>query len=149
MQKTELAIDLRPGFIVDCNTLLYGRVGIGFNRLRTRNRVDFEYNGREFNEFEGHSIDTQTANKKESKKALRLGVGCEWKICPNLSLTSDYIYSYYGKTKTQKIGDSTFANGEDDNVIANGFKTSSSAKTSNQAFMVGIKYYFDNSSCCF
>lgn len=145
-QKTELAIDLRPGFVFDCRTLLYGRVGVGFNKLRTKNRVDFEYNSREASEFIGHSVETLSTTKNSSKTALRLGVGCEWKLCPNLSLTSDYIYSYYGKAKTQRIGDSTFANGEDDNVIPNGFRTSSSAKTCTQAFMVGIKYYFND--CC-
>ncbi|CRX38620.1 outer membrane protein [Estrella lausannensis] len=146
-QNVELAIDLRPGFLVNSCTLLYGRVGVGFNKLRTKNRVDFEYNGREASEFVGHSVQTLSTTKKSNKSALRLGLGCEWKLCPNLSLTSDYIYSYYGKAKTQRIADSTFANGEDDNFIADGFKTSSSAKMATQAFLVGIKYYFDNACC--
>ncbi len=143
MRTTEFAIDLRPGFIFDCRTLLFGRIGVGLNKLRTRHTVDFEY----FSDaIEEHSIDSLSAAKKDYKAVLRLGVGGEWKICSNLSLTSDYIFSYYGRSKTHKIGDSTFANGEDDNVIPNGFKISSSARTCTQAFMIGIKYYFNKAN---
>jgi len=140
LRTTEFAFDLRPGYIYDSRTLLFGRVGVGFNQLHIRHKADFEFNGFMVG---GHSVDTLSAAKRHNKAVLRLGVGGERKIYPNLALTADYIFSYYGRIKTHKIGDSTFNNGEDvNNTIPNGFQISSSARTWNQAFMIGIKYYF-------
>lgn len=148
LRNSEFGIDIRPGFMMDTNTLLYGRIGLAFNKLTTKNTNDFAYTGLlpVFPPLTtSHSFLNQS--KTKNKTALRLGIGLEYHVAENLSVTADYIYTYYGKVNTSAVGDTTFNNGEDfdraiPNFVKDGSTTQSSSRMYTQTAMLGLKYYF-------
>ena len=149
LRNTEYGIDIRPGYLFDTNTLVYGRVGLGFNKVNIKNKLIVTYdNFVNFSSLGKHSNTTLAPNHSKNKTALRLGVGLEHNLSDNISVTADYIYTYYGKIKASGMGDSIVANGEDiidsdiSPAVSNGETVQSSTRLYNQAVMLGIKYYF-------
>jgi opacity protein-like surface antigen len=148
LRRSEFGIDIRPGFMMDTNTLLYGRIGLAFNKLTTTNTNDFAFTGLAPllpALTTSHSYLNQS--KTKNKTALRLGLGLEYHVADNLSVTADYIYTYYGKVNTSAVGDTTFNNGEDfdtfiTNFVEDGAVAHSSTRMYTQTAMLGLKYYF-------
>lgn len=147
LRNTEYGFDIRPGFLFDTYSMVYARIGLAFNKMKTTNSSDFAYtNLGNALPVTSHSVLSQT--KSKNLTGLRLGLGVEHQLTDKLSLTADYIYTYYGKVNTNEVADSNFANGEDTgnnflpSVIANGQTSSSSTRISTQAAMIGIKFYF-------
>lgn len=150
LQSGEWGIDLRPGFLFDTNTMVYGRIGVAFNRLNTTTTNDFSFTNNPNPENPFEITDTYLTSLNQSKKksvtSLRLGVGIEHLITDNLAVTADYIYTYYGKVSTSGLADVTSA-GEDTPdptifVTTDGLVADSSGKMGTQVAMIGLKYYF-------
>ena len=123
LQNGEFGADFRPGFMMDTNTMLYGRIGVAFNRATLKTSNTFVFNNL------GDSITYVSPfykTKNHNAPALRLGIGLERHVSDSISITADYIYTYYGNVKTSVGGDTTsIMSGEDDNAVAttniNGF----------------------------
>lgn len=149
LQSGEWGIDLRPGFLFDTNTMVYGRIGVAFNRLTndTSNIFSFTKNPAPESIATFATYESPLSqSKKKSMTSLRLGVGIEHLITDNLAVTADYIYTYYGKASTSGVANTTSA-GEDEPeptifVTTNGLVADSSGKMGTQTAMIGLKYYF-------
>lgn len=142
LRTAEFGLDLRPGYLFDTNTLMYGRVGVGFNQLKSNNTTNFlfTYTGTD----PALSYNSPLAyNNTKNVAALRLGVGVEHAVSTNLAVTADYIYSYYGSINAQGVADTYSNNGTDPQTTTNGLVSNTSAKLSTQALMLGLKYFFN------
>jgi opacity protein-like surface antigen len=144
LRNSEFGIDFRPGFMMDTNTMLYGRLGLAFNRATLKSSNTFVFNDfRESTTYQTPFYKTKSHNQT----AVRLGIGLERHVSESLSLTADYIYTYYGNVKTSVVGDTTtIVSGEDDatdpQINVNGFAANAKSTISTQALMFGIKFYF-------
>ncbi len=151
LNNGEFGIDLRPGVLLLGNhTLLYGRVGVAFNKLHLNSDNDFSFT------FLGSDPPITTdsflsESQTKSVSALRLGLGLESYICKNLALTVDYIYTSYGKINASNTGDVTTVieggptlaqSSSDTFVVSDGLVNQSSANLNTQTVTLGIKYYF-------
>ena len=149
LQNTEYGFDIRPGFMMDTNTMLYGRIGVAVNNLN--NRMDTSFLNEDSSPSFGDAIffsNLGTSNTKSVFPAFRLGVGIERAVTDNLSITADYIYTYYGRVRTHGVT-STVGLFEDFDTLdvfpivnQNGLQAESSGHMVTQAGMLGIKYYF-------
>jgi opacity protein-like surface antigen len=76
---------------------------------------------------------------------LRVGLGIEHCICPNLTVTADYIYTYYGHVSVDGIGDASGSLDDGDGeaqFTPNGLVSRASSRLSTNAAMIGVKWYF-------
>ncbi|ETO94389.1 outer membrane protein [Legionella oakridgensis] len=93
ISPTQFAAAFRPGFLLDKNALLYGRVGFTVAKIQyavstlTQNTI-----------FTAPSTPI-TSIPTSSKRSvfLQLGGGLEYAMINQLSLRADYVYTYYGK----------------------------------------------------
>lgn len=144
LRHNEYGIDVRPGYLMDTNTLLYGRFGLAFNKMSNETSNTFSFADQDFGV---QSSSTLFQANKKSVTGVRLGVGLERKVTDTLAITADYIYTYYGKVSTTGVRNTTtFGEDEGGEIVAitnlDGLQASSSARISTQAAMLGIKYYF-------
>lgn len=136
----EYGLDFKPGFLI-CDALFYGRIGLGVNRLKIQNYINYTSDL-----FVVPLIANLYSSVHRDRAALRLGLGLEHNIFANLNLRCDYIFTFYRKltlaasnTSVQVIPASPGV----DNVIntltlSNGIN----AILKNQAIMIGINYYW-------
>lgn len=144
LRNGEYGVDIRPGYLIDTNTMVYGRIGVAFNELTNESTDTFSFTRHsQVLQSQATFDNTLSRSKEKHVSALRLGIGLEHKITDSLAVTADYIYTYYGKVNTSGISDTTTA-GEDLDPILNvdGLQVQSSGRVSTQAGMLGIKYYF-------
>ena len=132
LNSGEFDFDLRPGFLMDTRTMLYGRVGGALNQLTLNTKNNFSFT------TPPTTYDSPLSqHKNKNVVGIRLGAGIERSVKQNLSITADYIYTYYGKVSTSGV-----ANTQDPVVVTNGLIGRSSASLFTQAAMLGVKYYF-------
>ncbi|MCS5712191.1 hypothetical protein [Candidatus Berkiella aquae] len=137
LHEGEFAFDFKPGYLMDLNTMLYGRIGFAINRLKSTAIHHFDLNHFDPNTELGITLDK---TKKYLKPFLRLGAGLEHKVGNTASLTADYIYTYYGTIRTAGTArDFAVIAGEDTTFTLIG---NSKSKATTNALMLGIKYYF-------
>ncbi len=135
LKNFEYGADFLPGYLFDKNSLIYGRIGVAFNELTIENNTNFAFQS-------GPNNTATIINGAKSRESafLRLGIGLEHKVCSNMSLTADYIYTYYGKLNTSSVGRTL--SGEDGTAFnANGLTGSASGRFNTNAFMLGIRYF--------
>lgn len=142
LQNSEFGLDFRPGYLFDTNTMVYGRIGVAFNKVKNTISSNFTF----FDNNPPGPIYDNSASISQSKQkaALRLGLGLEQMVTKNVAVTADYIYTYYGKVSTSGFAD-TISRSDDGDVgvvNSNGLELGSSGRMSTQAGMIGIKYYF-------
>ncbi len=105
LNALEFGLDLRPGYLLCPNTLLFARIGIAYNKLSITRNINqgFLSPG---DADGGFSFVSSKSNKKRA--ALRLGLGLERQLYDSWSLRADYIFTYYGKisaaSNTQTAG---------------------------------------------
>lgn len=146
LRSGEFDIDLRPGFFLTNDFLLYGRVGAAFNKEETFADNTFIIND---SSLGGTVTRVSFLNIGDDRNVtgLRLGAGGEVCLGNNWSLTGDYIFTDYGKSKSF-VGTaptvSPFAEGGRvaNVVIANGLSSSIDSDFYTQTVMIGLKYYF-------
>lgn len=98
LRPWEFGIDARPGVLLCEDTLLYGRIGVAFNRLSVRTITSNSANvTTPLDGVVTVPVNTILLEKHKNIGALRLGLGLEKEICENLSLRTDYIYTRYRK----------------------------------------------------
>lgn len=125
LRDFEVAFDLKPGIYLFEEILLYGRVGIGINRLELRN----------FSQLDETLI---TGSKKgEDVYPFRLGVGVEKEFFDDITLFIDYVYSRY-----QNISTESAVSGNADSVLNILSSEAETTSVNRQAVQLGINYYF-------
>ena len=133
-------LDGRAGFLVNPCTLLYGRIGVEWARIKLNS--DARFNG-----FAGSEILDISLSTDEQKRSayLRLGVGIEKQLNSSFSLKVDYLYTDYGSisVKDQITGSSSTGT-----FLALADTTQLHLK--NHAVTLGLSYYFSQfQNCCF
>lgn len=144
LSPIEPAVDIRPGLFLTPCTLLYGRIGVAYNKASVQaihntsisiaaspNTLLIEDNAK--NHF--------TKHKKVS--ALRLGFGIEQILCDNLSIRADYVNTNYRGVKVvtkPKIKTTTNANG-DTTLFRTNVVTQVTSLFKNTV-LLGLSYYW-------
>ena len=109
LNPIEFGIDLRPGVLLTCDTLLYGRVGVTWNKISVRTDssasvtfnsatpdIGFSAIGATAAVSPALTVGNSISNKK-TKAAFRVGGGLEQIFCDCLAVRLDYTFTYYGK----------------------------------------------------
>lgn len=147
LSPTEPGIDLRPGFFLTPCTLLYGRVGVTYNKLSVHASRNTSIRTTTVIEQQPPNIFEEDESKSFSKYkkvgGLRLGLGLEQKLCDHLSIRADYVNTHYRSIKVstpQEIETYTNANGDTTLYKAN-IVTKVSSVFKN-AVLLGMSYYW-------
>lgn len=100
LNSFEYGIDLKPGYLLTSKTLLVGRIGAAFNKIKIHDSSEVLFPNDDFDVF-------NFANKEENKTGLLLGLGLEQYICHGFSLNLDYTYTDYGHVSVDQVSDIT------------------------------------------
>ena len=114
LNPVEFGIDLRPGVLLTCDSLLYGRVGVAFNKLRldvdTTSSVALNASAEVTGDngaiiiaggvSRGPFLTETIASRSKKVAAFRIGGGLEQRFCDCLYLRLDYTFTHYGKIST-------------------------------------------------
>jgi len=148
LNNGEMGIDIRPGYLIDTNTMVYARLGLAFNKVKTTTGSTFSFTDMRSSPFSVYNSSLNQSNR-HSKTGARIGIGLEHMVSDRLAVTADYIYTYYGKSNTTGVGNTTtIVNGGEDGpetvqfINIDGLEAKSSGRISTQSAMLGIKYYF-------
>lgn len=144
LAPSELGIDVRPGFFLTPCTLLYGRLGVAYNKLTLHADTNPSVMvtvplttgtpivGRDF------------ASKHKKVGALRLGIGLEQSLCENFSIRADYINTHYRGIKIRTPGNTDIPILDLNGGITQ-LSTHTTAQISsffNNAVTLGMSYYW-------
>lgn len=138
LKDFEYGIDLRPGFIINCNTLIYGRAGASFNRLNLSSNTTFNIVD---NNTQTSSPNSLSIDDTKNVVGLRLGFGVEHALPCNFAITADYIYTKYFNDVNVN-GTANVINTVVPSVTVNGLNNSISSTMTTQTILFGLKYYF-------
>lgn len=135
LHSAEVGIDLRPGYVLCKNTMLYGRVGVAYNRLTLSSDPTFSF-------VEGTTSLPGSVSLRGHKNrgAFRIGGGLERMFCDNFAIRMDYVYTYYGKvSNTRSFTGSTTVGGV---TTTAAFSSASSVKVTSNTTTLGLFYYW-------
>ncbi len=121
----QLGFDLQPGVCLDEMIRFYGRLGVSFAKSSLKNAAQ------SLDPILG--TDLLVSDQKDRRLGLRAGAGIEHKICSNLSLRADYIFTSFGKF----CGDSR----ANDGIMAQ-LTNQSSARLYDHSILFGLAYHF-------
>lgn len=143
LRRGEGGLDFRPGYFIAPCTLLYGRIGVGYNKISIRTNLN--------NNFTQTSIFTVTpppltitaadiADVERHKKvgSFRLGFGLEQNICENLTIRADYVNTNYRHVRHRRSFTFTNATGQTA-TFSDEIKIS---RFMNNTFTLGLSYYW-------
>lgn len=101
LQNYEAGADLRPGIFLASCTLLYGRIGVGYNKLKLHSSFNDDFLQVSAAGIPLTPTIEQRLEKHRHKKlgSLRLGIGLEQNLCDNITIRADYINSSYRDVK--------------------------------------------------
>ena len=121
--------DIKPGMLLTQNTVLYLRLGVGVNQIKTANTtiVDDFLVGPAHGELRLFSKNYETG--------FRVGLGIEDMITSWLSLRADYVYSYYGTYND--TGSSSYSL-----AIGTISATTSLSRITTQTVLIGLAFHF-------
>lgn len=137
LRSLEFGLDLRPGYLLFPDTLLFARIGVAYNKLFFNANI-LESHVNISDNSGGFSV--ALTNKTKKCAALRLGLGLERQLYNGWSIRADYIYTYYGRMRTTSNTRTTGV------VLGNAFTANASdtkkfTLSSNSA-MLGLFYYW-------
>lgn len=134
LRNWEYGVDLKPGYLYNPCSMVYARVGAAFNRLTvdSASALNNVAGGAQADSFVSFSDD-------RSRAGLRLGLGLEHAMTPNLSFIADYIYTHYGRVSANGAADAFSPGGA---TVALGLQDTASARLHSQSATIGLKYYF-------
>jgi opacity protein-like surface antigen len=134
LRSGEFGIDFRPGVLVNPSSLLYARVGVGFNRLSINRRTTLSAS---IPGVGSASVAGNVINRHKNVAALRLGAGLETEICANWTIRADYAYTRYRKAH-HAVSSSVV------NPVLGTLAVSSNSHVSlnNHTMMLGASYYW-------
>lgn len=143
----EYGADLRPGVARWFDSLIYGRVGVGFNKASLTINNQLAINHSNF----GLNLPVNTMLNSSTDKniaGLRLGIGLEKQMGTHVALFVDYIHTNYGRLNTQKTSDGFAAQPMPGfayvlpSTIKNAFSTQAEPSFSINQVFLGLRYYF-------
>ena len=135
----QYGIDLRPGFFIKPNLLLYTRFGYAKAQITQTN------NTQETVEYydSASSKESFSTSTHHQTSGFRVGGGFEYLINEDWSLRLDYIYTEYGSLYSNE---SAVTNIRSNSSYGNGTLTSNNITNlhalSTNAINIGISYYF-------
>ncbi|MDF2529428.1 MAG: hypothetical protein K0Q57_308 [Gammaproteobacteria bacterium] len=126
-------IDLRPGYVIAPNTLLYGKIGAVYSH------ISWESNLTNLTEIGGDPLVSVPLNLSTSttRLAYQFGLGLERYMTNDLSLRLEYTYTDYGRLSVN--GSTNFIDGVTQLQSIN----SSNVLVTDSSVMLGMNYYFD------
>ena len=142
VKKWEWTADLMPGVLLCDSFLLFGRVGVTYNKMNLQTNSLFHItSATNLPPFDLSFPLLSSSNK--NRAALRLGLGLSHYISDNIVLNANYIYTYYGKVDL--IGETpiTIPQGARQ-LITRGLNSNANIRVQRYAFTLGLNYYFGN-----
>jgi len=137
LERVGFGVDFRPGYLLDNQTLVYGRLGLAFNRETVNAKNSFV-----FHDIDDDTTTTNTLNASRTDDTVgyRLGLGVERKVNSRLSMTVDYIYTNYKRVNVSGTGDvrTDFDGGS--STVTNGFVNNANGSIATQEMLIGLKY---------
>jgi opacity protein-like surface antigen len=139
LQNYEGGADLRPGYFLAPCTLLYARLGVGYNKLKLHSSFNDNFLQVTTAGIALTPTITQALEKHKHKKlgSLRLGLGLEQNLCDNLSIRADYVNSSYRSVKTHV--NQTFTNGTTSATFSHRVEI---RRFCNNTVSLGMSYYW-------
>ena len=130
-------VDFRPGYLIDNNTLVYGRIGAVVNRETINSNDVFS-----FDDLQADVITNNVLNASRTRDVvgIRFGLGAERRINQNLSATVDYVYTDYGRVNAGAVGDVNTTDDGSPETVTGGFINNASGRLATQTLMIGLKY---------
>lgn len=130
----EPTFDLKPGIVFCEKTMVFGIVGVAWNRHELDHESTFLL------QVPGSVdvVEKTTFKGRKTRAALRVGLGLECMITRCVSLHASYVYTYYGKSSV--TGERTFniPDPVDENAD---HRTSFKSRASKGVASIGISYY--------
>lgn len=136
LRPNEFGIDLRPGVMLSPRTLLYGRVGVAFNR------VSVSFIRSEFTNASPALVTSfqNGGHHRKNSAGLRLGAGMEHEFCNHWALRAEYTWARFQRVHfartiaTTPVGNFTRASAVD--------TTAARARLSTHTVQLGLAYYW-------
>lgn len=136
-KSLEICVDARPGILLSPCSLLYGRVGVAFNRIGVNSTLE----STTFSpDVIGPPIIQDLTESGSQKSGLRFGLGMEQMFSEHFSLRLDYIYTRYKIIRIGSTGLSTITNLA--GTFNNTFTDQRRIKPENHSFMLGLTLYW-------
>lgn len=135
-RSLKYGIDLRPGYLLTENSLIYARLGVAYTKVNLNNfmAVNFDQN------VGGNVVSTlRLSGINHASKNLvscRIGLGIEQMITCNLSLRADFVHVRH---KTLNLINTTTRQSGPDTIT---ITTMTNIKVSNNTAMIGLAYYW-------
>lgn len=129
-------IDFRPGIMFCPESMLYFRIGAGWNRSGTR----FAYANVTTPASTGVPgvLVARETSRHKNRTSLRLGVGLEQSICDCWTIRADYVYTTNRRHRGNALFNATTRDGNTHRIV-----DSFSSKLHNHTAMLGVSYYFN------
>lgn len=152
LNSFEYGADIKPGYLLSPTTLLVGRIGVAFNRLKIHDSSEVFFPNDDFDVI-------NHLNKDDDKAGLLLGLGLEQYLCRGFSINVDYTYTTYNRSSFDNTSDVTIISRTPAAFfdVADGVAQHIDSRIHNNKFMLGINYHFqppcsrayiDNSDYC-
>ncbi len=138
LRGSEIDLDLKPGFLLDENLLVYARIGAAFNELQLQNSSEWS-----LKDADGWDYPSVTDYSSESKNVvgLRVGAGVEYLISEQIGISLDYVHTNYGSIETSTSGHESFLSTDGWNSSISG-NANTEVSVSTNTLMAGVTYHF-------
>jgi len=145
LRPWDLGLDLRPGVLLRPETLLYGRVGVAWNKLSVRSTQTYNDQVSQVGttSFNLPAL-SQTTRKHKNNTSLRLGAGLEQEICENLVIRGDYVHIWDRKARLSSTASQqvTAVPPGGDTITMTASNSVRSRKVGSNTVMLGVSYYW-------
>lgn len=132
----EPTLDIKPGFRMTPNSLIYLRFGMAYNELELKNQINFIDN------IVGPDAQYYAKSLKisdsDSGLFFRMGVGVEQKFSDKVAVSLDYIHTNYGSVTASGVTNTPAFGGD----VINGFTASQSVDVKRDDVLFTVNYYF-------
>lgn len=144
--QPDLNADLRLGFLVTPNFLLYARAGAAFSEVEQE--VESTY---QLQDLLGlNNTVTLNASDSDDIVGFRAGLGGEYKVTDRIGVTLDYIYTNYGTVDIDSLKHdnifhctpSVICDGSEFQILPLTLSSDVDTELSKQTFMLGGTVYF-------
>lgn len=148
LRPWEFGIDFRPGFVFCKNAMLYGRVGVAFNRMSVRTSTTYT-SGLAVAAVPPISVTFPTnsliVDNHRNLAGLRLGLGLEKALCENLTLRTDYVYTHYRRVSnsgSNQVINAVSVAGGAPIPVGSSVSSNTTSRAGSHSVMIGLSYYW-------
>lgn len=138
LRPSEFDLDLRPGVMLSPRTLLYGRVGMAFNRTSVAFVNTFTGNQSPV-PFSVFSLSNGGAHRKNSV-GLRLGAGMEHEFCNHVAIRAEYTWARFQRVTVVRTASVSPTNNFNTSSVVG--TAAARARLSSHTVMLGLAYYW-------